>query len=121
MKPEQSRDNQLTVYLSVMSGTVILATQDSAQGTQCDGDFIVLFIHCYTLFVNEFINSWTYPSDMLIQKGPFLKMALSANGKILGAYTKTGDVWFVQSDFSKSVLTFETGKYAVDLLFLYFS
>lgn len=49
--------------------------------------------------------------DMLINKGPFLKMALSANGKILGAYTKTGDVWFVQSDFSKSVLTFETGKY----------
>lgn len=48
---------------------------------------------------------------MLINKGPFLKMALSANGKILGAYTKTGDVWFVQSDFSKSVLTFETGKY----------
>lgn len=32
MKPEQSRDNQLTIYLSVMSGTVILVTQDSSQG-----------------------------------------------------------------------------------------
>eukprot|EP01127_Copromyxa_protea_P012863 TRINITY_DN3386_c0_g4_i1.p1 TRINITY_DN3386_c0_g4~~TRINITY_DN3386_c0_g4_i1.p1 ORF type:complete len:829 (-),score=130.60 TRINITY_DN3386_c0_g4_i1:29-2515(-) len=46
--------------------------------------------------------------DMLIDKGPFLRMSLSSNGKILAAFSSTGNVWIVQSDFSQTLSTFDT-------------
>lgn len=76
MKPEQSKDNQLTVYCATASGTVLLVTEESVTNSHCE------------------------------DKGPFKKMALSANGKILALYTKSGNIWIVQSDFSKAWVTY---------------
>jgi len=46
--------------------------------------------------------------DLGVTRGPFLRMALSPDGKMLACFTAKGDVWVTRSDFSRELSTFET-------------
>jgi hypothetical protein len=46
--------------------------------------------------------------DQLISNGPFTKMSVSPNGKLLACFSETGVLWVVLSDFSKNVSQFDT-------------
>lgn len=106
MTPEISWNQQLEVYLAT-----------ATTGTAYSCSILTSAVLC----VRE-----DSVQDMLIDKGPFLRMALSPNGKIriftsltvfstetdifyiLAVFSSNGNVWIVQSDFSTTLSTFET-------------
>lgn len=51
--------------------------------------------------------------DQLITNGPFTKMSVSPNGKLLACFSESGVLWVVLSDFSKNVSQFDTKSKAV--------
>jgi DNA-directed RNA polymerase subunit F len=52
--------------------------------------------------------SFNSTKDLGISQGPFTKMAVSPNGKLLACFTKDGILWVVSSDFSKNLSQFDT-------------
>ncbi|KAJ3259192.1 hypothetical protein HK103_002839 [Boothiomyces macroporosus] len=59
-----------------------------------------------TVFVVDQIRA----QDQLLQKGPFHKMAISPNGKLLALYTFDGRLWVVSTDFQVSLADFKTNS-----------
>ena len=52
--------------------------------------------------------SYNSTKDLGISQGPFTKMAVSPNGKLLACFTRDGILWVVSSDFSKNLSQFDT-------------
>jgi len=48
--------------------------------------------------------------DLLLQNGPFVRMTVSRNGKLIACFTEAGTLWVVSADFSKSLSEFSTGS-----------
>ncbi|KAI8809803.1 Vps16, N-terminal region-domain-containing protein [Cladochytrium replicatum] len=48
--------------------------------------------------------------DQQVQHGPFSRMAVSPNGKVLALFTADGRLWVVSSDFQKELAEFSTGS-----------
>lgn len=49
-------------------------------------------------------------TDQLLHTGPFKKMCLSPNGKVLACFSNAGVLWVVSSDFTKELTQFVTEK-----------
>ncbi|KAJ3276060.1 hypothetical protein HDV01_006230 [Terramyces sp. JEL0728] len=59
-----------------------------------------------TVFVVDQIKA----QDQLLQKGPFHRMSISPNGKLLALYTFDGRLWVVSTDFQVSLADFKTNS-----------
>ncbi|KXS16595.1 hypothetical protein M427DRAFT_110909 [Gonapodya prolifera JEL478] len=66
----------------------------------------VLIAVASTLYL---IDPASAADQLLSQHGPFLSLAVSANGKFLALYTKDNKIWVVSTDFSKNMCLWETG------------
>jgi hypothetical protein len=47
-------------------------------------------------------------TDMALTNGPFTKMSVSPTGKMLAAFSQTGQLWVVSTDFSQNLCEFNT-------------
>eukprot|EP01125_Pyxidicula_operculata_P016115 TRINITY_DN5519_c0_g1_i1.p1 TRINITY_DN5519_c0_g1~~TRINITY_DN5519_c0_g1_i1.p1 ORF type:complete len:971 (-),score=174.24 TRINITY_DN5519_c0_g1_i1:202-3114(-) len=79
IKPQFSKTQEIEVLLALQSGQVLCVSESGVQ---------------------ELVTN---------NKGPFLQMALSPNGRLLACFTKTGHVWVGKvKDFTQDLTLFET-------------
>lgn len=48
--------------------------------------------------------------DQLLIQGPFLKMCVSPDGKLLALFTSKGELWVISTDFQKNLSQYSTGS-----------
>jgi len=48
--------------------------------------------------------------DQLLTHGPFKKMCVSMDGKLLGLFTDKGELWVISTDFQKNLSQYNTGS-----------